>query len=340
MNALFFPVDCDPAVAAAEKVGWPRWPWLVLLVVGVAEALWLAATPLRIAPASWGILIQSAIAAAAGYAAAVRLRGHARLFCLLAGIGFLAIAWPVLRLFNHLTMTIALPLADARLAAWDAAIGFDWFAYVGWVDRHPSLLKLMDASYGGLTGYTCIIFLLLVAGRDPAQRCFELIALFLVTAIICSTIGMFFPAAAAIVHYGAPADAFRNIAPLTGAYHLASLEDLRTNAAHMFDLRQLLGLVTFPSFHTAMGIVAIYCSRGTGWLFAPSLAVNLVMISSTPVFGSHYAIDLIGGAAVAAAAIAALRWGRRRGVAGLSSNNTYHIRPGWASFPSASAPPI
>ena len=82
---------------------------------------------------------------------------------------------------------------------------------------------------------------------------------------------------------------------------------LRTDPQHVLDLNNLPGLVTFPSFHTAMGIIAIYCSRGTPWLFWPSLIINILMISSTPLFGSHYLIDVIAGAVVALGTILFIR---------------------------------
>jgi membrane-associated phospholipid phosphatase len=220
---------------------------------------------------------------------------------------FMLAAWPVLRLYNHLTMSTSLPFTDNWLATADTFIGFDWMQYALWLDKYPVLIYFMDYSYTGLTTYSIGLFLLLLFGRNPTERCQELVVLFFSTALICSTVGMFFPAEAAAVHYNAQRELFRSVDPWVGSYHISHLQALRTNPGHVLTLNNLPGLVTFPSFHTAMGIVAIYCARGTPWLFGPSLIVNLLMIGSTPLLGSHYLIDVIAGASIAAGAILALR---------------------------------
>jgi len=338
VNAPFRPELLEseaPPLDRAARPAWPRWPWVCLAALAMAEAIWLIATPQSLTGFTVATLAQlGALVGGAAYLGR-RFRDHERIHSLCAGGAFLFAAWPALRLFNHLGMSLALPLADARLAAWDRAIGFDWLGYVRWADGHPMLLEAMAFCYGNLTGYSCLLFLLLVLGREPARRSQELMALFMATALFCTAVGAFFPAVAAMAYYAPPAALFDHIGPHTGSYHLAALHALRSDPAHLLDLARMPGLVTFPSFHTAMGVVAIYCARGTRWLFWPMVAVNALMISATPVFGSHYGIDVIAGAAVA---IAAILIHRRFG--GLSSNNTYHIRPRSASSPSAADLPI
>lgn len=204
----------------------------------------------------------------------------------------------------------------ARSAAADQLIGFDWLAYLLWFDRHPALTNAMGFFYTGLSTYSTIFFLvILFSNRDPRKCCGEFIALFFTTATSCIAIGLFFPALSAAIHYAPPLSLFDHIDPRFGAYHLGHLYALRSDAMPVLSLDSLPGLVTFPSFHTAMGVIAIYCCRTVPPLFAVSLAINLLMIASTPIFGAHYLIDLLGGAAVAVAAIAAHRWLQSRGQA-------------------------
>lgn len=309
MNAPFRPeLDLAAAAPAADQAArWPAWPWAVLGVLLAVEAIWLLATPLGLTGPTLAILTQLAAMVGTALFLARRFRAQPRLHALCAGGAFLFAAWPALRLFNHLGMTLAFPLADARLASWDRAIGFDWLAYMQWADQYPALLQAMSFSYGSLTGYTCLLFLLLALGREPGARCRELIALFLGTALFCTIVGALLPADAAMAHYRPAPSLFTNIGPATGTYHLELLHALRDDPGHLFDLSNMPGLVTFPSFHTAMGVIAIWCARGTRWLFWPMLALNLVMISATPVLGSHYGIDILAGTAVAIGAIAIYR---------------------------------
>lgn len=286
---------------------WPLWPWAIVLAVILIDSVWLLLTPLRLSPDSVSLLWQIIPFALLGTWGAARLDHWPRAQALFVGLGFILTAWPAFRLYNHLTMTTAFPLVDGTLAEADAMIGFNWFSYLAWLDGHPTLLKLMDYSYTGLTAYSIILFLLLLTTRHFGRSCRELTELFVMTAVACSSIGAFFPAVAAAVHYAPLAGTFTHIAPEVGAYHLDHLLALRTDPHHMLRLSDLPGLVTIPSFHTAMGITAIYCTRRSPWLFWPSFAVNSLMIASTPVYGSHYAIDIAAGALVSGICIAFLR---------------------------------
>lgn len=65
----------------------------------------------------------------------------------------------------------------------------------------------------------------------------------------------------------------------------------------------MTGLVSFPSFHTAAGVLFIRYSKRLTLIWPLMVALNGVMIVATMVRGSHYFSDLIGGAAVAFVAI-------------------------------------
>jgi membrane-associated phospholipid phosphatase len=288
--------------ADVERI-WPAWAFVLLGAVAAIDALLLVATPVSVAPAGFVLPLLFACAAAA---ALPRLRLPPRLHMIVSGLALMLLAWPVLRLFNHLVFTSALPLADTRLAAWDAALGLDWLGYALWLDRNPWLLQPMNLAYAGLTLYSCVAFalILLMIGVERARA---FVLLFLVTAVAASAIGLFFPAVAAMAHHAPDPGLFRNFTPTLGIEHLAPLERLRSGGPHMLEIAALPGLTTFPSFHTAMGVVVIWCARGSRWLFPPMLALNGLMIASTPLFGSHYFVDVIAGAVLAAAAILILR---------------------------------
>ena len=62
-------------------------------------------------------------------------------------------------------------------------------------------------------------------------------------------------------------------------------------------------MISFPSFHTANGILFVWALWPFRLLRLPMLVLNFLLIASTPLAGAHYVVDLIGGAAVAFAAI-------------------------------------
>lgn len=68
-------------------------------------------------------------------------------------------------------------------------------------------------------------------------------------------------------------------------------------------LNNLEELVTFPSFHTACGVLFAWALWRVRYLWIVGLILNVLMIASTPISGSHYLIDVIAGAGVAYIAI-------------------------------------
>lgn len=286
----------------------PLWLWALLAAIALIDAVWLLATPVSIAPSSYILIAQSALLAVFGVFAGHRLDAWPRFQMMAIGGAFMALAWPTLRFYNHLTMTTSLPLVDGQLAAMDIALGFDWLSYVQFLDQHPMLTIAMNFFYDSLANYVSLLFLILLCTRDGRERCRELVTLFLLTAIICSTLGTAYPAVAAAEFHAPVAVLFQTIDPYEGSYHLSHLRMLRDFPAPVLDLADMPGLVTFPSFHTALGVVAIYCARSSRWLLAGSAVANGLMIASTPLFGAHYGVDVIGGAAVAFCAIAMLKW--------------------------------
>lgn len=75
----------------------------------------------------------------------------------------------------------------------------------------------------------------------------------------------------------------------------------------VFDLAQMQGLVSLPSYHTAMALFFVQAMRWTrpGMLIIGLL--NLLMIVSTPTEGGHYLIDVVAGVGLWALTAGALR---------------------------------
>lgn len=288
------------------------WPspilWLGLALLAIVDCLWLLAIggSVELHNASLEIM---AIGLFVSFAA-LRYSHNVRLRAAASGLSFVFLAWPVLRLFNHLVMTTALPLQDALLARGDAALGLDWVSYLQMLEGHFSLLVAMSHCYTSLTTVSCITFALLVFLGDVREAAAFLI-LFFWAAILASSIGLLFPAEGAMIFY-APSAAMLQVIPLdSGTWFVEPLRMLRENTEPVFKMAYMPGLTAFPSFHTAMGVIILYCTRTRSYLFAPALVFVTLMILSTPVFGGHYFVDLFAGIALAVALIYAVRHSSR-----------------------------
>jgi membrane-associated phospholipid phosphatase len=74
-----------------------------------------------------------------------------------------------------------------------------------------------------------------------------------------------------------------------------------------FALSGMTGVVSFPSFHTAMALAYCWAFRKTGIVGGAIIALNIVMLCAVPFFGGHYLVDMIAGAAAMLIALAVLK---------------------------------
>ena len=87
---------------------------------------------------------------------------------------------------------------------------------------------------------------------------------------------------------------------------------MRAGTLSRIGIGSLAGLITFPSFHSVSALLFVWASWPARRLRAPMVAINLTMLAATPIEGSHYLVDVIGGAMVALLSVLSLRlWLRR-----------------------------
>jgi hypothetical protein len=226
------------------------------------------------------------------------------------GTVFMVTAFLGIRFYNHLTMSLALPLADDALDALDKALGLDWYGYAMWFAGFELWHNLIRLPYSHTTKSVAVIFVLLVffGGREKAV---EFGTLLFLGALIAVSVAAFFPAEAAMVRY-MDAKILSIYGTNTGVYHMDALTALRGSAPVTLDFSDLPGLATFPSFHTITGLLIVYACRGAAIPLALACLWTGAMLLGTPIYGGHYFVDIFAGAAVAAALIAASRYRRRQ----------------------------
>ncbi|MDG2535602.1 phosphatase PAP2 family protein [Sphingomonas sp. HITSZ_GF] len=191
---------------------------------------------------------------------------------------------------------------DAALAAMDHAIGFDWVAAYRFFAARPLLARTSEYIYLSIfVTPVAVLAGLTLSGRADRARGF--IAAFGLALAVSVTIFYFWPARAALTYHlgnGYP------YLPANGISHIAAIAQLRAGTLQVIDLALLSGLITFPSFHAVAAILFIWAAWPLRWLRWPCLALNLAMLAVTPVQGTHYLIDVIGGIALALTVIGLL----------------------------------
>jgi hypothetical protein len=174
------------------------------------------------------------------------------------------------------------PLVDAALQRADAALSFDWQGYHDWVVRHPAIYALYGHAYFSLHYQGGVLIL----AYTMLQRSFhpELLLCLTISVLLVLATAAVFPA------LGYPGE--------IGHAHIQSLMDARQGR-----VAQLAGIVTFPSFHAALGVIFTWSARVCRPLLLLAVPVNTLLILATPPFGGHYLVDVIAGIAIAIATI-------------------------------------
>jgi membrane-associated phospholipid phosphatase len=251
-------------------------------------------------------------------AAKQRQAGGQRWQRAVSGAQLFMAGWLFLLLFTlcgsvltYMGQAVTAPLQDHTFAVADAALGLDFVGFHAWVGTVPLLPEAMYVAYNSCLIQFLIVFLAcaVTLDRENAAQLCSLLVLTIVPTIVFATL---WPALGSCVYYEPVAEPFSHLNPLACREYLPHVESLRNGTFHTFDVTQTMGIVTFPSFHTIMAIIATYAVRHYRWLFVPFVLLNTVNILSTVPLGGHYFVDVFGGAAIALSAIAIVRWNAAR----------------------------
>jgi membrane-associated phospholipid phosphatase len=296
--------------------------WSSALVCGLADVVWLPFSRLSFASSNWMTLFQgAAYCGAACVLIAVafsRLQGDVsrvgaalrtaltttELLCrTVLAIGALLTAGVTL---SYIITAAALPLQDSLLAEADRGLGFYWPGFLEWTNSSPFVPHLLTRAYQA-TGWVTEFVILWWAVMRNGERLAEFLAVLgLSTVGLC--IGMWLvPAAGAFAYYGPAQGLFANFSALGELWTFNhTFNMLRDGSLSVINLSALDGVVSFPSFHTMLGVMSIYAIRGSRWFILVFL-LNAAMIVATMPVGGHHLVDVLAGAGLTLGAIFLVR---------------------------------
>ncbi|MGH6836202.1 MAG: phosphatase PAP2 family protein [Methylocella sp.] len=295
--------------------------WAIILVATVSDAIFLAASSFRLEAATalkvlpGGILL-AVLFTYCRWRPIPRLADCARTMLALA---LFTNAAAILSFI--LTGILPLPTWDGAFVTADQALGLNWLDMYQWLIAHPVIEASGHAVYMILGPEMLILFFVLeLLGHHNQARTFLL--WFMVSALATIGIGILNPAAGAFVYYHLP------VASTTG--YVSQWADLRNGTLRTFNPLNTQGLVIFPSFHATLAVLCTYAARPLRILKIPLLALNLLIILSSPAMGGHYFIDIIAGIILAALTIS-LPWYISSGIGRLNKNFRHRDAPAFAS---------
>ncbi|RWM26164.1 phosphatase PAP2 family protein [Mesorhizobium sp.] len=286
-------------------------------LLGLVDLTWLSRSQVRFSPVNWrdiaGVALCICIAGLIYWLVSWRVRGDKSQMGLVVRkasdfLGSLALAGgafvPLLvgsTVLMHVASATDRPFADPTLAYIDERLGFHWPWFLS-VTNHQLIAPVLSFAYHSLGPQVPFVFLLNIA-RHRNDRLLEFITLMAMSSILAGGIMAFVPAEGAYAYFKPTADQFSHFTAHAGMWHYETLMALRSGAPFDLIMTNSSGLVTFPSYHTALGIMVVYALRDYRWLFWSVGCLNAVMIIATLPEGGHHLIDVLAGATVGLASI-------------------------------------
>lgn len=281
----------DPAsrLRVAVQLDNLRWPWEWTAIFGYGVIDWILARHAGLEFVQWKAEIFFFCVAVS-----VKFYGRARNIERLSELGQFIALWlalvAVVEIFSYTTASWNFPLRDAELARIDSAMNFNWLAWLEFIKARAWLRFILHYAYNSMIPQIlALVFYFAHTGQNDRNR--EMFWIALLAAVVTVFISGLVPA-------------------LGPHLKLVQFErDLLSIRAgqRVFELTDLNGIVTFPSYHTVLAVVFIYVSRPPCRWFVPVLVLNLLMLLAIPFAGQHYLTDMIAGAFVAAGSILTIK---------------------------------
>ena len=273
--------------ATTVSIDWLDWgPWLIVACLAVAAVIWTLHEGFAV-KGGGGV----AVAVIALIAAGVYFRREQRFLLCTTVLLQIVLFSSFFALLSYLAAASAVPMVDDRLAAWDAALGFNLLGLLAWTNQHPIVGAVLDVSYDTMLLQTAAVIVILGFANDRVP-----LKLFMLRMMLAGLVTFAF--FVAMPAEGTPNQYGLTPTPLQAGF-LEHLHALRNGLLRHFDFGRVEGFIAFPSFHAIWAmliVVACWHRRGVRAFFA---ALNAIVIVSTVTTGGHYLCDVLGGAVIA-----------------------------------------
>ncbi|MGX7952290.1 phosphatase PAP2 family protein [Tsuneonella sp. HG249] len=220
----------------------------------------------------------------------------------IVGVGTIALM--LCGIISNAGLRLGAPLTDETLAAVDAAMGLHVDETVRSMAQHPSLIDALASAYNA-SGVLVVGLIALALIFDAPAKAWELTGTAVISMQAVALLSIAMPAVGAMTFLGMGDLQGAGLPAGAGIYHLEAFSHFR-GGPNVLRLADLNGLVTFPSFHTILALLATQALWDTR-LRWPGVAWTAGVIVSTIPIGGHYVVDLGAGFLVWLAAATIVR---------------------------------
>lgn len=215
-------------------------------------------------------------------------------------VAFAAVGAPL----SYLAASLNFPLCDHWFEAADKTVGLNWFELLDWTRAHATADFLLRLTYLSLMPQTLVVVLALsLGGHFGSLRIF--ILAFIFAALVTIAISAVWPAQGVWLLHGLSGSNADSM-PVSATSWPVFL-GLRNGTFRMLMASGAEGIITFPSLHAALALVLIAALWPLPVLRWIGVGLNLIMMVSIPIDGSHYFTDMFAGLAIAVLCLIAAR---------------------------------
>jgi membrane-associated phospholipid phosphatase len=237
-----------------------------------------------------------------------RWRPDARLAAFGSAGAYLIVYTHIGASLSYALVATNLPLLDAQFDAIDQAMSLDWTGYLTWTVQYPAWATALRWMYFSSLLQTILVVFVLVH-TNHLQRLRAFLLLFVMTSLVVVVLSGLLPAVGAIAYLAPPPALRGGIGLDAGTWHLDQFTALRDGRLNLIDFRRIQGLVTFPSFHSALAVICAWGFWAVPWWRWPMAALCVGILLATPLLGGHYFVDVWAGVLIAWIGVACVhRW--------------------------------
>ncbi len=268
------------------------WQFIILFMVGSVAFAYFVNFGLPKDRILFAVEFLVGMQAASFLVLSLRIKDAYSVFMVMQYLSLFVLGSAFFALSFYSTATLKFPLIDDTLIEFDKWLLFDWREYIAFVSQHTWLQTMLNIGYNSMViSILIVIFALVMSKNVPHLQRFT-IAYFL-TIFATLVLACIFPALAGYIHYNIDPTVW-NINPSAARIHEADMLNLRAGELNNAPTK-IIGLVTFPSFHTSTGLLLIWGFYPIMWLRHLLTVLYVILIVSTPFSGGHYLADVVGG---------------------------------------------
>jgi hypothetical protein len=200
---------------------------------------------------------------------------------------------------SYLLAAQAGPLWDEQLAAADQRLGLNWPTLFDAANHLPvPLLAIGGFAYHSLVAQM-VLCILVLAGTGRMERLRIMIAAAILSGVTTVVASGVLPAIGNLFD----PDRYKTLWPSVAWLERTLVLGLRNGTVRQVDLSHLTGIVSFPSYHAALPLILAWGVRPVNRLRIPAMVWAGLTIAATPLFGGHYAVDVLAGMMLALASL-------------------------------------